>query len=68
MLVEIDGQEKLYFVVETKGSTWWDELRHIEGVKIECAEKHFKEIAVDSNPARYVKAKDVNGMLSHDAL
>ena len=39
VLVSIDGQEKLYFVVETKGSTWWDDLRHVEGAKIECAKK-----------------------------
>ncbi len=65
VLVGIDGQEKLYFVVETKSSNWWDDLRHKEGAKIKCGEKHFAEIAVDSNPAQYIKAKNVNDMMRH---
>jgi len=65
VLVEIDGQEKLYFVVETKGSNWWDDLRHIEGAKIKCGEKHFKELAVEQNPARYIKATSVDDMMRH---
>ena len=65
VLVEIDGQEKLYFVVETKGSNWWDDLRHIEGAKIKCGEKHFKELAVGQNPARYIKATSVDDMMRH---
>jgi len=65
VLVEKDGEEKLYFVVETKGSKWWDDLRHIEGGKIKCAQEHFAEIAVDSNPAKYIKAKDVDDMMWH---
>jgi type III restriction enzyme len=65
VLVEIDGQEKLYFVVETKGSNWWDDLRHVEGAKIKCGEKHFKELAVGQNPARYIKATSVDDMMRH---
>jgi len=65
VLVEIDGREKLYFVVETKGSNWWDDLRHKEGAKIKCGEKHFEAIAVEQNPAKYIKATSVNDMLSH---
>lgn len=66
VLVEIDGQEKLYFVVETKGSNWWDDLRHKEGAKIKCGEKHFAAIAEGENPARYIKATSVDDMMSHD--
>ena len=65
VLVEIDGQEKLYFVVETKGSNWWDDLRHIEGAKIKCGEKHFAELAVGPNPAQYIKATSVDDMMRH---
>ncbi|MCG7983366.1 MAG: DEAD/DEAH box helicase family protein [Candidatus Thiodiazotropha lotti] len=66
VVVEDEGEEKLYFVVETKGSTWWDDLRHLEGAKIKCGEKHFDEIARDTeNPVRYVKATDVDGMMDH---
>ena len=66
VVVEDEGEEKLYFVVETKGSTWWDDLRHLEGAKIKCGEKHFDEIGKDmKKPARYIKAKDVDGMMAH---
>ena len=66
VVVEDEGDEKLYFVVETKNSIWWDDLRHIEGAKIECGEKHFEEIASNiENPARYIKSKDVEGMMDY---
>ena len=66
VLVESNGQEKLYFVVETKGSNWWDDLRHLEGAKIKCGEKHFDEIAKDTkNPAQYIKSTDVDGMMGY---
>lgn len=66
VVVEDDGEEKLYFVVETKGSTWWGDLRHAEGAKIKCGEKHFEEIAEDKdNPAQYIKATDVVGMMGY---
>jgi len=66
VVVEDEGAEKLYFVVETKGSTWWDDLRHLEGAKIKCGEKHFEEIAKETeNPARYIKSTDVDGMLDY---
>ncbi len=66
IVVEDEGEEKLYFVVETKGSTWWDDLRHLEGAKIKCGEKHFDEIAKNTeNPAQYIKSKDVEGMMGY---
>lgn len=65
VLVEIDGHEKLYFVVETKSSNWWDDLRHREGAKIKCGEKHFAELAVGQNPAQYIKATSVDDMMRH---
>ena len=66
VVVEDEGDEKLYFVVETKSSIWWDDLRHLEGAKIKCGEKHFEEIASNTeNPARYIKSKDVEGMMDY---
>ncbi|WP_458725729.1 type III restriction-modification system endonuclease [Pseudomonas mandelii] len=65
VVVDDDGKEKLFFVVETKGSTWWGDLRHIEGAKILCGEKHFEEIASGANPAKYIRAVDVDGMMKH---
>ncbi|WP_137887654.1 type III restriction-modification system endonuclease [Pseudomonas sp. 2FE] len=65
VVVDDSGQEKLYFVVETKGSTWWGDLRHVEGAKILCGERHFEEVANDDNPARYIRAVDVDGMMKY---
>jgi type III restriction enzyme len=65
VLVESDGQKKLYFVVETKGSNWWDDLRHKEGAKIKCGEKHFEVLAVSENPAKYIKSTNVDDMLGY---
>ena len=41
VLVDKYGTEKLYFVVETKGSTDTGQLRLFENYKIECGKKHF---------------------------
>jgi len=45
-VVEIDGQEKLYFVVETKGkeSLLLNILRPTEQAKIDCGREHFKAL------------------------
>lgn len=63
VLIENDGKGKFYFVVETKGSTWLDDLRYHEGAKIKCEEKYFEEIATEGNPAKYIKVKIVNEMM-----
>ncbi len=66
VVVEDDGEKKLYFVVETKSSTWWDDLRHLEGAKIKCGEQHFEEVAKDTeSPVRYIKSTDVDGMMGY---
>ena len=66
VMVEDEGEEKLYFVVETKGSIWWDDLRHMEGAKIKCGKNHFAEISqVKEDPAQYIKATSVDGMMKH---
>ncbi|WP_202985490.1 MULTISPECIES: hypothetical protein [unclassified Brucella] len=65
VLVQVEGEECLYFVVETKGSLFTDDLRDNEAAKIACGEAHFKALAVDPNPARYVKAIKLDDVLSH---
>lgn len=47
VFVEMDGQAKLYFVVETKGSLFTDALRPTEQAKIECGREHFKAMGND---------------------
>ena len=42
-----NGEEKLYFVLETKGSTSLFDLRTREQLKIHCGKKHFKALNSD---------------------
>lgn len=66
VLVEISGQERLYFVVETKGSLFADDLRDNEAAKVACGVAHFKELATDvHNPARFIKATKVDDLMAH---
>ena len=53
VLIQKDGQELLYFVVETKASTFDGDLRGKEIAKMDCGEKHFEALAVGENPAQY---------------
>ncbi len=64
VLVEKDGVERLYFVVETKSSLFTDDLRDKESAKIECGKAHFKALAVGENPARYAVARTVEDLLA----
>lgn len=48
LLFEIDGKERLFFVVESKGSMNFEFLRPAEQGKIECGKKHFKELSEKS--------------------
>ena len=47
MLIEVDGKEKLYFVVETKSTLFTDALRPIEKAKNTCGKEHFKTLGND---------------------
>jgi type III restriction enzyme len=64
VLVQIDGQERLYFVVETKGSLFADDLRDQEAAKIACGKAHFEAVAGDDDTVRYVKATKLDDVLS----
>lgn len=54
ILVEIEGQERLYLVVETKSSLFNDDLRDKERAKIECGRAHFEAIREDDNRVHYI--------------
>ena len=45
VLWEDEGQEKVYFVCESKGSIDELQLRSIELAKITCGRKHFEQTA-----------------------
>ena len=47
VLVEMDGQERLYFVVESKGGLFTDALRPTEQAKIDCGREHFKALGTE---------------------
>ena len=64
VLVEQDGTQCLYFVVETKSSLFTDDLRDKESAKIECGKAHFQALAVGESPAQYVVARSVDDLLS----
>jgi type III restriction enzyme len=63
VLVEEEGAQNLYFVVETKSSLFTDDLRNKESAKIECGKAHFRSLAVGENPARYVVARSIDDLL-----
>ena len=60
VLVEKAGGEELYFVVETKGSLFIDDLRDKESAKIECGKAHFKALADGDNPVRFKSATSID--------
>lgn len=64
VLVEKDGGERLYFVVETKSGLFADDLRDKEKAKIECGKAHFKAIEVGELPAQYVVARSMDELFS----
>ena len=45
--VETEDEKKLYFVIETKGSTNYFDLRDRESIKIKCGKKHFEALGQD---------------------
>ena len=53
VLINSDVGERLYFVVETKGSAFLDGLRLTESAKIKCGQAHFKALAAQESPAQY---------------
>lgn len=62
VLIHTDEGDKLFFVVETKGSLFDEDRRGKENAKIECGKKHFEALAVDENPARYKTATTVDDL------
>ena len=64
VLMDMDGVERLYFVVETKntntGAVIEDLLKTTEQDKIKCGRKHFKALGED---AKYLLASDYETLL-----
>ena len=64
VLVEHEGAQRLYFVVETKSSLFTDDLRDKESAKIECGRAHFEALHVGENPAKYVVARTIADLIA----
>jgi type III restriction enzyme len=64
LLVEKEGAEKLYFVVETKTGLFADDLREREKAKVECGKAHFSALQVRETPVRYMVATDLQDVLN----
>lgn len=65
VLVEKDGAERLYFVVETKPSLFDPDLRDKETAKINCGKVHFESLSQDSEAARFIRATRIEDLMSH---
>lgn len=63
VLVELDGQQRLYLVVETKSSLFEEDRRSAENFKIQCGRKHFEALATGDNPVRYTVENTVEKCL-----
>lgn len=55
VLIEKDNSEKLYFVVESKGTSLGLDLRSSEIGKIKCGQEHFKAL---KSEVKLVQSKD----------
>ena len=64
VLIDSGKGEQLYFVVETKGSRFVDDLRSIESAKVACGKAHFSALSVAESPARYEVATSVEELLA----
>ena len=67
VLVESDKSEKLYFVVETKGSSKLEDLRLKEYAKIQCGKAHFAALEARENPAQYIVASGMEELVEQMA-
>ncbi len=64
VLISKDGSERLFFVVETKGSLHEEERRGEENAKLKCGEAHFEALAEGDNPARYLVETNAEDFLT----
>lgn len=65
ILFEKDSEEKLYFVVESKGTLGLDYLRPAEKGKIDCGIKHFEELSRQNGEnLKLIVAKDIKDVVN----
>jgi len=65
VLVEYEGQERLYLIVETKSDSSELRLRGREAMKIDCGKAHFKAVGDSNpNPARFMVASTLGEVVA----
>ncbi len=65
VVIEKDDVERLYFVVETKGSLFTDALRPAEQAKIDCGLAHFDALG---DNVQFIKATEMKDVEDHMSL
>ena len=64
VLIDTEEGERLYFVIETKASTLFGDLRGLEMAKMECGKAHFEALRVGESPAQYQAITSVDELLA----
>lgn len=66
VLVQHDGKDRLYFVVETKPKAllFDDDRRGTENAKIKCGKVHFSTISHEDSPAQFIVAGSVDDLIN----
>ena len=64
VLIDSEEGERLYLVVETKGSLFAGDLRGTEGARIKCGKAHFDALGVAEPPARYEVARNLDDLFT----
>jgi len=64
VLVTTDEGERVYFVVETKGDLFVNDLREREAAKIACGRAHFESLGVGEPGPTYTVARTLEDVLS----
>ena len=64
VLIDSEEGERLYLVVETKGSLFAGDLRGPEGARIQCGKAHFDALGVAEPPARYEVARTLDDLFA----
>ncbi len=66
ILFEKDNEEKLYFVVESKGTLGIEFLRPAEKGKIDCGIKHFEELSrATGHDLKMIVARDMEDVVNN---
>jgi type III restriction enzyme len=63
--IEEEGRDRVYLVVETKGSLVPEALREAERGKIACGHAHFRALRVMEQPAECTVATTLSDVLNY---